>query len=358
MAADESFKVGVIGVGWAGQQHLAGYQALPGVDVVGLADSNPGALHAIADSAAVPGRFTDWCELIAQPGLDAVSVATPTFLHAPMAIAALDAGLHVLSEKPLARTGDEAAEISDAAKRAGRVLEVCFNHRRRGDVSVLKRHVDAGDFGRIYHAKAHWLRRSGIPGLGSWFTSKELAGGGPMLDIGIHVLDMAMYLLGEPQTATVSAATHAELGPAGRGGSGASKSGSGNAFEVEDIASAFIRLESGATLTLETSWAGYAGSGDSFGVTLFGTEGGAVMNVENYAHAGTVQIYADSLGDPVTITPQVPNDGHHAAVVREFVDTVRSGDWTGHTGDYGVSRARIIDACYESARTGHEVETC
>src|SRR5690606_33761786 len=128
-------------------------------------------------------------------------------------------GRHVLSEKPLARSGDEAKTMVDAAVRAGRVLQTAFNHRRRDDVEVLKHQIDAGQLGKVYYAKAHWLRRNGIPGMGSWFTNREMSGGGPLIDLGVHILDMAMYLLGEPRVLTVSASTFAELGPRGLGGS-------------------------------------------------------------------------------------------------------------------------------------------
>ena len=146
-----------------------------------------------------------------------ISIATPTALHAPVALAALAAGVHVLSEKPLAESVERAAAMVAAAKANDRVLDVSFNHRRRGDVKMLKKVIDDGLLGEIYYAKAGWLRRSGIPGLGTWFTQKSLAGGGPLMDIGVHMLDMALHLMGEPTAEAVSAATYAEFGPRGRG---------------------------------------------------------------------------------------------------------------------------------------------
>jgi predicted dehydrogenase len=149
----------------------------------------------------------------------------------------------VLSEKPLARTGEEAARMVQAAETSDRVLQVAFNYRRRGDVQLLRRIIDEGTLGRIYHARAWWLRRRGIPSLGSWFTSKEQAGGGPLIDLGVHLLDLVLHLTDQPPVLTVSGVTHAELGPRGRGGSASGKSGSGDApYEVEDLASVFLRL--------------------------------------------------------------------------------------------------------------------
>jgi predicted dehydrogenase len=198
-------------------------------------------------------------------------VAVPTFLHAPIAVAALERGIHVLSEKPIARNAAEGRAMVDAARKAGRVLDVAFNHRRRGDIQALKGVIDDGGLGRPYYAKASWLRRSGIPTLGSWFTNPELAGGGPLADIGVHALDYALHLLGEPKVVAVSAATHSELGPQGRGGGKEySALASSHAFDVEDFATAFLRLEGGGTLLIEASWATYRETDDLLDFTIPG----------------------------------------------------------------------------------------
>ena len=152
--SDKALRVGVIGLGWAGRQHLEAYQGIEGVEVVGLAGKEADLLAELGAAHHVPGLFAGWEELIALPGLDAVSVAVPTFLHAPIAIAALDRGLHVLSEKPIARNAAEGQQMVDAARRSGRVLDVAFNHRRRGDIGALKKIIDAGELGRPYYAKA------------------------------------------------------------------------------------------------------------------------------------------------------------------------------------------------------------
>lgn len=353
---DQKLRVGIVGLGFAGQTHLKSYQQIPGIEVIALAGQEADQLQKVADAANVPHRYADWEDLVARDDLDVVSVCTPTFLHAPVAIAALEGGRHVLSEKPLARTSAEAEQMVAAARKAGRVLETAFNHRRRGDVEILKKHIDTGSLGRVYYAKASWLRRSGIPGLGSWFTNKEMSGGGPLIDLGVHVLDMALHLLGEPEVLSVSASTYAELGPKGRGGTvNAAKQHVNSAYEVEDIATAFLRLEGGGTLLLETSWAGYAGTGDSFGVTLFGSDGGAQIDVRNYAQEDTLRIYTDIADTPAEIRPEVRRGEGHLAVVRSFVETVRSGEWDQHQGEEGLSRTKVIDACYASALAGHEV---
>lgn len=349
-------RVGVVGLGFAGETHLKSYLKLPNIEAVALAGLEADKLAQLGATYNVPHLYADYQEIIARDDIDIVSVCTPNYLHAPIAIAALERGKHVLCEKPLARSGSEAAAIVEAATRAQRVLHIAFNHRQRGDVQTLKRYIEAGSLGRIYHAKASWMRRSGIPGMGSWFTNKDMAGGGPLIDLGVHVLDLALYLLDEPQVATVSAATYAEIGPSGRGGwIGSTKQIVGANYEVEDLATAFLRLANGTTLLLEASWATYGSAGDDFGVTLYGTEGGAEIRVKNYNWEDTLRIYTDVADLPAEVHPRLVQGEGHLAVVRDFIAAIRSGDWAAHTGTGGLRRAQIIDACYTSAQQGREV---
>lgn len=346
----------MIGLGFAGQAALQGFLELPDVEVVGLAGLEADRLAELGEQHKIPHLHLRWEDLLARDDIDAVSIATPNQLHEPIAVAALESGKHVLCEKPLARSGVEAEKIVQAAVDNHRVLNVIFNHRQRGDVQTLKKHVDTGELGRIYYAKTHWVRRNGIPGMGSWFTSKELAGGGPLIDLGVHMLDMTLYLLGEPKVLSVSATTFAELGPRGKGGSVyAAKHNVGSAYEVEDLATAFLRLEGGGVLQLEVSWAMYRENGDNFGVELFGTDGGAKIAVPNYATDDTLRIYTDVAGVPAEIKPDVPRGKGHREVVRQFVENIRGGNWNDQVGRDGLVRSKIIDAIYLSALEGREV---
>lgn len=359
--ATRTLRVGVAGLGFTGATHLKWYQQQPNVELVALAGLEEDRLAQLGAEFRIPHRYHDYREMLARDDLDLISVCTPNYLHAPVAIAALEGGRHVLCEKPLARTGAEAAAMVAAARQANRVLHTAFNHRARGDVATLKAHIEGGGLGRVYHAKASWMRRSGIPALGSWFTNKEMAGGGPLIDLGVHMLDMALYLLDEPQPVTVSAATYAEIGPQGRGAyaawqtQGGAKQTVGSAYEVEDLATAFIRFADGGTLLLEASWAVYGSAGDDFGVTLFGTQGGAEIKVLNYGWQDTLRLFTDIAGTTAEVQPRVGPIEGHAKVVRDFVATVRSGVWSGHHGEVGLRRAQIIEACYNSARAGREV---
>ncbi|MGP9539486.1 Gfo/Idh/MocA family protein [Brachybacterium sp. AOP43-C2-M15] len=349
-------RAGVIGLGWAGQQHVAAYAADPAVDLVAISAMEEHLLARFGDEHEVPGRYRDWQQMLDEAELDLVSIATPTFLHAPMATAALEAGLHVLTEKPMAETGEAAAGMVDAARRAGRVLDVSFNHRQRGDVTALRAVVDSGVLGKLYYAKAGWIRRQGIPGLGTWFTKAASSGGGAMMDIGIHMLDMALHLLDEPEVTAASASTHAEFGPLGRGGSGfgISQVEEGVPFEVEDLATAFLRLDGGGTLLLESSWAQWIPH-DLCYVTLYGADGGATIEWGGAPGSDRITVWTEVAGIPAELQPEVGEDGRHAGAVAQFLQKVRSEDWTPHDGSLALRRARVLDACYASARTGGEV---
>ncbi len=352
-------RVGVVGLGYAGEQHLLGNAARSGVEVVALAGLEDSRREALAERFAIPHAVRGYEELLARDDLDVVSVCVPNALHAPIGVAALEGGRHVLSEKPLARTGDEAALMVHAAEAADRVLHVAFNYRRRGDVQLLRRVVEEGRLGRIYHVKAWWLRRRGIPSLGSWFTSKEQAGGGPLIDLGVHLLDLALHLTDQPAVRTVTAVTHAELGPRGLGGSDAGKFVEEEVrFGVEDLASVFLRLDGGRSMTLETAWAVHGSHRDDFGLTLYGTDGGAELTVRSYGVEDTLRIYTDAGGSPAEVRPTVPRGDGHVGIVAGFVDVLRgpAAAWSAHRGADGLRLARVLDAAYASARDGREVD--
>ncbi|ROQ36490.1 putative dehydrogenase [Frondihabitans sp. PhB188] len=358
-------RVGVVGLGFAGTTHLDAYTALPGARVVALAGQEAGRLAELAETRGVEATYADWQDLVARDDLDIVSIGVPNDLHHPIAMAALESGKHVFCEKPLATTGDLAAEMVAAARAADRVLEVAYNHRRRADVQFLRRELDENPIGRVYHARASWLRRSGVPGIDSWFTSKAAAGGGPLIDLGSHVLDIALYLMGEPTVTAVSAVAYNELGRAGRGGStrgGPVSARGGHAFDVEDFANALLRFADGSSLQLQASWASYSKAHEDIEVELLGAEGGVRLHVDDYSTDGTVTLYSDVAGAPTVSRPDVHVPaGHHQSVIEEFLATIREGAdgaaprYAGHHGEYALHRSRVVDAVYESAAAGREV---
>jgi len=277
-----------------------------------------------------------------------------------MAIQALTAGAHVLTEKAMAETAEAAARMVAAAREHDRVLEVTFNKRRGRETVALKQAVVNGVLGEIYYVKAGWVRRRGIPGLGSWFTRKAMAGGGPMMDIGVHVLDMALHVMGEPEVRSVSGATYSHFGPRGRGGSGGAvtkwRGGEeSTGFEVEDLGTAFVRMTNGATLLLEASWAQYVPR-DRIYLEVYGTEGSANLELAVNEDPGSLTLNTDVADMPAVVEPLLGPEGGHAECVIDFVDAVRAGRWDSHRGDVGLKRTVIIDACYASADRRAEVQ--
>jgi predicted dehydrogenase len=353
----KELRVGVIGLGFAGTTALDAFRSIPGVEVVALAGQEAARLQELGSTRGVPDLYHDWEDLVARDDLDIVSIGVPNNLHHPIALAALSSGKHVFCEKPLAPTGALAQEMVDAALQHDRVLEIAFNHRRRADVQFLRRYLDEHDIGRVYHARGSWRRRAGIPGIGSWFTNKTMAGGGPMIDLGPHVLDIVLFLLGEPRVTRVSAVAYEELGRLGRGGrANTTTTGGTQTFEVEDFASALLRLDTGGSIHLETSWASYSADDEDISVELLGATGGVRLFVRNYATDDTIRLYSDVAGAPAVVVPKVHvPSGHHRIVIEEFVATIRSGRWANSYGEYALHRSRVLDAVYESARTNQEV---
>lgn len=352
-----TLRVGVVGCG-AGVFHLEGYAEEPRAKVVALAGLDTDRCQQLAQRFDIPSIYREYQELLADPEIDAVSLAVPNHLHMPVAIAALEAGKHVLVEKPIARTAAEGQAMVDAARRTGKKLAIAFNRRFRHDVQLVAEAIRKGQFGHVYYTKAFWMRRSGIPGLGTWFTNKELAGGGPLIDLGVHVLDMALYMLGNPKPVSVSAATFSEIGRQGKGQWMGSRFpfNPDLPYEVEDLATAFIRLDNGGVLQLDTSWAAYTSAGDDFGVSLMGSNGGAEIYAKDYALTGTLKVIGDFEGVPEVSEPRLMKLNGHAEVIRRFVTAILEDKPVSPSGEEGLDRAKLVDAIYRSAELGREIQ--
>jgi predicted dehydrogenase len=352
----EKIRMAVIGCG-AGRFHARSYAAMDDVELVALAGLDEDRCREIAAQNNIPHIYRDTAELLARPDIDGVSIAVPNHLHAPMTIAALEAGKHVLVEKPLATSVAEGEAMAQAAARTGRVLMVVFNYRFRNDSQLLKRYVEAGNLGEIYFVRAGWLRNQGIPaGAAGWFTDKSRSGGGCLIDLGVHMLDLSLWAIGNPRVVSVTAATRSALGPRGRGfWPGRRFAGKVTAFDVEDFVMAFLRLETGATLLLEVSWAGYTQKGDRFFVHLWGDEGGAELDVLNYTDQDTLTFFTDLEGARAKIHPQTGGESEEN-VNSEFVRAIRQGEAVSPTVDEGLRILRIIEAIYRSAAEGREIE--
>jgi predicted dehydrogenase len=355
----ERVGVGVIGCG-IGKWHVEGYRGEPRADIVAIAGLDTPRCNEVAAEANVPNVYEDYHQLLSRPDIAAVSVAVPNFLHVPIGLDAIAAGKHVLMEKPLARNEAEAETLVNAAENAGLILGMAFNRRARSDMQVLKAFIDEGGLGHIYHAKAFWRRRAGIPGMGTWFTSKEQAGGGPLIDLGVHVLDMVLWAMDEPDIVAVSGATYSEIGPKGIGnwsGNGFMPS-TAYGFEVEDLAVGMLRTSTGATIFVEASWAAHTSDTDEFGIYLLGDKGGAELHVRDYASADTLRLFTTINGVPVDSTPRLPSKPQgagHREIIGTFIDSIIRGTPMIPSGRDGLRRTRLIDAIYRSSEERREL---
>ncbi|MCX8052848.1 MAG: Gfo/Idh/MocA family oxidoreductase, partial [Armatimonadetes bacterium] len=205
-------RVGIVGTG-IGRHHARGYQKCPDVEIRAFCDIDETRARRCAEEYGARDVYTDFREMMKDPEIDAVSVCTPNALHAPVTITAFEAGKHVICEKPLATNAADGRAMVEAGKKAGKIFMMAFNNRFRGDTQLLKKCIEAGELGEIYYAKTGWLRRKGIPGMGGWFTTKSMSGGGPLIDLGVHVLDLTLWLMGNPKPTYVLGSSYAKFGP-------------------------------------------------------------------------------------------------------------------------------------------------
>lgn len=343
----KKLKVGIIGVGGIAQScHIPAFVKHPEAEITAVCDARPEVLEKVADELGVKHRYTDYNDLIKIEELDAVDVCTPNFLHKEPVIKALAAGKDVLVEKPIALNGAEGAEMVEAANRAKKQLMVGYCMRWRPDARVLKRFIDAGDMGEIYYARAHALRRRGIPGWGV-FTQKDKQGGGPMIDIGCHILDLTLWLMGHPKPVAVSGKCYTKFGTR-PGLVGLMGKWDHTNYTVEDFAAGIVRFESGAILTIESSFAANIEK-DVFNTSLMGTEGGCDLD--------PLRIYREERGSLTDTSPAfiAGPKGVQEAAVTDFIDAIREGKPVPVTGEEGLKVSRIIDALYKSSEEGKEV---
>lgn len=341
----EQINVGLVGAGWPAQQHIKGYQKLDGVKVLALCDINEELLNKIADEYNIPKRFTRYEDMVALDELHAISICTPNYLHVPQAIEALKSGKHVLCEKPLSINAKEAEKITEHLLKAEKVFMIAQVMRFSNEAQYLKRLIDKNELGKIYYGKAKYLRRSGIPGIGTWFTTKELSGGGCMIDCGVHVLDLIWWLMGCPEPVEAFGVTYAEFGPKGlRDWSGSiSKT---KTFDVEDLAIGMIKFENGATLFLEVSWA-LNTKEEGSGMSLFGTEGGAELP------SLSIVKYID--GYPNIIKPEIPQNNTFEEETKHFIDCMRNNKKPIVPLEQGITVMKMMDGIYKSASLGKSV---
>ena len=332
--------VGVIGLGM-GRSHVRNFQKIPETTVLAVADLDRERLANARAEYGIPDTCEDYRALLDRDDIDIIVVATPNSLHRTMALDALAAGKHVLCEKPMAMNAQEGAEMRDAAVRSGKKFMLHFNRRFRPASRAVRGMIDEGRIGPIYYARTGWTRSMGIPrGNNSWFVSRKLAGGGALIDLGVHMLDLAMWFLDYPAPLSATGSTYNKLGKR-----------QGIDIEVDELATAFIRLENGATLLLEASWAGHTPDSEHLYTQIMGTDGGALLEARGYRN-DDVHCY-NAFGSTNFNWNVAPAEAETPQ--EHFARCILENRPPECDAEQGLKIMRILDAVYESAATGTEV---
>ena len=355
----KKLKAGIIGCGGiAEQKHLPAIAGIKEVELTAFCDIIPERAEKNCKQFGTEGAktYTDYKELLKDGSIDTVHVCTPNLSHSPITVAALEAGKHVMCEKPMAINYEEAKKMTDAAKKTGKLLTIGYQNRYSPSALYLKKLCERGDLGEIYFAKAHAIRRRGVPTWGVFLNEKE-QGGGPLIDIGTHALDLTLYMMNNYKHKAVVGSVYKKLGD---------KPDCGNIFgpwnpkeyTVEDSAFGYITMENGAAIILESSWALNTLDVGEAMCTLCGTKGGADMkdglriNSDDLGRftmkkpdlsVGSVQYYKGASLEPKDVE------------CRNFYDAVLHGAELKVKPEEAMVVTQILDAVYESGRTGKQV---
>ena len=356
-------KIGIIGAGGMLQYHAAGFKAAGG-QLHAICDMNQEAAKSAANTYDVPNVFADSQKMLEElQDLDAVSIITPNRTHRPLALQALQAGKHVFCEKPPALNASEVKQMKEAAENAGKTLMFNFNNRARPESYALREYIDAGEVGAINSAQAKWMRRTGIPGFGGWFTNKELSGGGPLIDL-LHMVDLALYYMDYPQPSCVLAQTFDDFiqdkkfkGPWGI------PDVADGVTDVESAAHGFVRFQTGQVLSFQISWA-EMNKREEVSVTFQGKKAGGMIRRLFGADGldetaiDDCELYVQEHGRSVnrSIVTEPNEDMGRIRSAENFVRSINGEEDPLNTPDQALALMKIIDATYESARTGRPVD--
>ncbi|MEA3403006.1 MAG: Gfo/Idh/MocA family oxidoreductase [Armatimonadota bacterium] len=343
----DNLRVGIVGTGGIGRnQHIPGWMQQPDCEIVAVCDISEKAAALGAEVADIAKQhvYADYEEMLDKEDLDVVSVCTPNSYHKGPTVAALEAGCHVLVEKPVATSADEVREMIAARTKSQKLLCVVQNMRFSNEAMAAKRFVDEGGIGEAYWGRAEYLRARGVPAWGA-FISAELSGGGPCYDIGVHVLDLTLHLMGFPEPVSVSAGTWLEI---------ANKPSlmrhDPKKYTVpEELAVGFVRFGNGAAVSLGASWALNA-PGNQNQVAVYGTRGGVQM--------WPFTLVKEEHGMLLSCTPEVIGErglGGHAEEIRQFVQAITRGGQAPVPPEQALITQRILDGIYQSAEDGAEV---
>ena len=353
MGNDNKIRIGIIGAGNIGSVHATEFSKLADeCEITAITDAYIPLAEAKAKEFGIAKVLANPEELIDHPDVDAVIIGVPNQFHAPLAIRAIEAGKHVLLEKPMGINSNAAKQILKASRASDKVVMIGHQMRWESIPMQIKEQVERGELGRIYTAKAGWMRRKGIPGWGTWFTRMDQSGGGPLIDIGVHMLDLSLYLMGNPKPVSVYGATYAEFGPRKMGIGTWGKPNWEGTYDVEDLATALIKMEDGSTLALEVSWAVHMDTDNTPFVHLMGTEGGASYRGAN----GKLLTEKFDRAEETELRKPENDEGERNRLSRHFLACIREGKQPITSALTGFTNNLVLDAIYESSRSGNEVK--
>jgi predicted dehydrogenase len=343
--------VGIIGLGGIARTHVPGWQASEYTQLVAGADVNPAVFPEWKEKYGIAKLSTNPADMLADPQIDIVDICSPNMYHTEQVVAALAAGKHVMCEKPLAPTPDGIRQMIAARDRSGKLLMTAQHFRFRGPSQAVKAEIAIGALGEIYHARSWMLRRSLIP-VRPTFILKEHSGGGPCIDIGVHILDLTLWLMGHPKPVAVSGVARAALAHHPGAFSTWGRAPVPPEMDVEDFAAAFVRFENNATLILEVSWLLHHNTqGELARVWLYGTEGGCEWPAAEFISTdyATRQQYNRTL--QITQDSMEP----HALECVEFARAVAEGLPSPVPAEHSLYVQTILDGIYRSQVAGREV---
>lgn len=328
MPSNRRLRVGVIGLGnMCRSQHLPHWHSHPHCEIVAVCDIDPRVAQSVQTHYGAQRTEADWRTLVTATDLDIVDIAAPNVFHAPMALAALQSGKHVYCEKPMAVTASGAERMLNAARSANRLLMI--NHCFRYQTVLTALRAARNRLGDIYHVEAKWVRRRGIPNLPT-FTDPNLAGGGPIFDLGIHLVDLGMWFLGEKPPISVTGSSRRLSLPDPQPG-------------VEEFATGLFSFEGGSTLFLETAWLGFYPEAEQRSLRVMGTKGSL------YWPEGKL-VTTDSAGEELTLDLSHADDHlHYGRAIRAFADAVLAGHASPIPPEDSLQAVRMMEGLTQAA---------